>query len=72
MSTLITLLFNSAIASALVPVSPAFLVKVTVGSVVYPLPPEFILIDLITPPITTAVASAPVPSPVNTTVGAVE
>ena len=64
---------NEAFAVAPVPVPP---VKFTVGMLVYPRPPEVILIDLISVSITKAFAVAAAPAapsatpPSNTTVGA--
>ena len=54
--TLNTSLSNITVATASTPVSPAILVKVTVGSVVYPLPPEINLTAVITPLLTEAIA----------------
>jgi hypothetical protein len=58
-------------AEAAAPVPPPPPVKLTVGLDVYPLPSEFMVIDVTAEFVTTAVAEAPLPPPpVNTTVGA--
>ena len=63
------LLTNLAVTTASVVGSPP--VSVTVGVVVYPLPDAVTLIEVISPPLTTAVAVAPdPPPPVIVTVGA--